>query len=60
MINVENYGRIPENSRNLPENSLKTLKICRRASLGGWGGGGGPASPDRGGLTIFSMTGGFG
>ena len=58
MIKVENYGKITENSRNLPENSLKKNpknlppSFARRI--------GGPASLDRGGiLPIFSMTGGF-
>ena len=27
MIKAENYGKITENSRNLPENSLKNPKI---------------------------------
>ena len=48
MIKPENYGKITENSRNLLENPVKTLKICRRASLDVWGGV----------LPIFSMTGG--
>ena len=58
MIKSENYGKITENSRNLPENSLKNPKNFRRASLGDWGGGG-PALPDRGDFSDFSMTGGI-
>ena len=53
MIKIENYGKITENYRNLPENSLK---ICRRAKLGGWGV---RLSRTGGFLPIFSMTGGF-
>ena len=56
MIKAENYGKITENYRNLPEKSLKNAKnlppsFARRM---------GEALPDRGGgLPIFSMTGGF-
>ena len=49
MIKAENSGRITENSRNLPENSLKNPKILMGGS--GFAGQGG-------GLPIFSMTGG--
>ena len=43
MIKAENSPKIPKNPRIFPKNSeisgkiLKTLKICRRAKLGGWG-----------------------
>ena len=46
MIKAENYGKITGNYRNLPENSLKTLKNGRRASHGGWGGGPGFAGQE--------------
>ena len=48
MIKPENYGKITENSRNLPEKSLKNPKNLPPAD--GWG----AASPDRRGfLKIF-------
>ena len=55
MIKSENYGKITENSRNLPENSLKNHKKFAaelRSVVGG------PASPNRGDFSDFSMTGG--
>ena len=51
MIKAENYGKITENSRNLPENFVAAL--C--AAMGGGSGFAGHG----GGLPIFSMTGGF-
>ena len=52
MIKSENYGKIIENSQNLPENSLKNPKKFA-AELRSAVGGGGPASPDRGGFFRF-------
>ena len=52
MIKPENYGKITENSRNLPEKSLKNPKNLPPAD--GWG----AASADRRGfLKIFDDRG---
>ena len=57
MIKFKNYRKITENSRNLPENSLKNPK--KFAALKNSAVGGGPASPDREGFFRFFDDGGF-
>ena len=37
MVKAENSPQIPKKPEILQKNPYKTLKICRRASLGGWG-----------------------
>ena len=49
MIKSENYGKINEIYRKIP---LKTLKKISPSFMGG------PASPDRGDFSDFSITGG--
>ena len=58
MIKAEKYGKITENSGNLPENSLKNPKILSPREARRWGGSGFAGQGDF--ANFFDDRGGFG
>ena len=48
MFKAEKSSKFPKKLEIYPKIALKTLKICRRTSLGRWGKGGSKIFDDRG------------